>query len=144
MRLHALQAQFGDCLLLEYSEAGEARFILIDGGPKDTYPLVLRDELERLVAPASGLELVILSHVDNDHAIGLIEMLSELRAERETAGGPEPLPVKKLWHNAFSQEIGDDVANRPRHVSARRPRHGNELPGTRSRGVNKRPRCCPL
>ena len=33
LNLHVVQALYGDCLLLEYGEAEQPHFLLIDGGP---------------------------------------------------------------------------------------------------------------
>lgn len=103
-KLHAVQAAFGDCLLLEYGDAAQPRFVLIDGGPARTYQTHLKPAVQRLVTNRGQIELAVLSHVDNDHVIGLLDLFGELQARAEA--GLKHLGVKALWHNAFSQTIG--------------------------------------
>ncbi len=115
MKLHAIQAHEGDCLLLEHEQAGKTRFLLIDGGPADTYDPHLGRALEKLVAPAGGvLDLVVVSHVDGDHVTGLLELLVERRSAKEEG---VPFVVGKigdLWHNAFDEVVspGTDIVPR--------------------------------
>lgn len=98
-RLHVIQAEFGDCLLLEYG-TNTSRFILIDGGPAQTFQLHLRPMLDQIVQSGAALDLVVLSHVDTDHIIGLLDYFAELRV----AGIHLPTPPG-LWHNSFAQTI---------------------------------------
>ena len=110
LRLHVLQARYGDCLLLEFGTPSAPSYILIDGGPPRTYEAHLRGELQRLAARPGGaprLDLVVLSHVDNDHVVGLLDLTSELREQRVN-GQPETVEIGALWHNAFSDTIGRD------------------------------------
>ena len=45
--------------------------ILIDGGPSQTYKRHLNAHFKISVIPNKKLDLVILSHIDNDHVLGL-------------------------------------------------------------------------
>ena len=101
--LHVIQAEFGDCLLLQYGAAGASRFILIDGGPPTVYGNSLRKALQQTVVTQAGkLERVMLSHVDNDHVVGLIDLLTELRLQR-TNNQPELVKIERFWHNSFAR-----------------------------------------
>ncbi|MEO6061134.1 MAG: hypothetical protein ABIQ99_04245 [Thermoflexales bacterium] len=106
-KLHAVQAAFGDCLLLEYGDAAQPRFVLIDGGPARTYQTHLKPAVQRLVTNRGQIELAVLSHVDNDHVIGLLDMFGELRARADD--GRSRLRINALWHNAFSQTVGREL-----------------------------------
>jgi hypothetical protein len=100
-KLHIVQAEFGDSLLLEYGTAAARRFLLIDGGPQTIYDNHLKAVLKDVV-DTGVLDLVVLSHVDTDHIIGLLDYFAELR----TQNGSGSLPaVKGLWHNSFSRTI---------------------------------------
>lgn len=102
LKLHVIQAEFGDCLLLEYGTSVKPRFTLIDGGPATVYDRHLRAVLQAIGGAGAKLDLVVLSHVDNDHIIGLLDYFAELR----TARGAGALPiVRGLWHNSFSRSI---------------------------------------
>lgn len=102
LKLHILQAEFGDCLLLEYGTPSRPRFVLIDGGPPMTYERHLRPILEGVGARGHDIDLVVLSHVDGDHVIGLLDYFADLRAP--SGAGTLP-PVRKLWHNSFGRTI---------------------------------------
>jgi len=113
-KLHAIQAEFGDSLLVEYGTASAPRFILVDGGPPDTFQNHLRSVLQQKVVPSGGqLDRVILSHVDNDHVVGLLDLFAELRAQRE-AGEAELVTIGGLWHNSFRRTVDVDGQLQPR------------------------------
>lgn len=105
-KLHIIQAEYGDCLLLEFGSQNQPKYILIDGGPDGTFEQHLRGHLESTLGTGGVLELVILSHVDNDHVIGLLDMLAELREQRIN-NLPELVTIGALWHNSFSKTIGE-------------------------------------
>ncbi len=112
--LHVIQAEFGDCLLLEYGTAANPHFILIDGGPPTIFADHLRKVLETVVVPQSGkLELVILSHVDNDHIVGLVDLFTELQSQQVNAQ-PALISIDGLWHNSFSKAIDPNGMIQPR------------------------------
>jgi beta-lactamase superfamily II metal-dependent hydrolase len=100
-KVHALQAAYGDCLILEFGTSSNRRFVLIDGGPDGTYTTSLRDRLQQIGAAGDAVERVILSHVDSDHIVGLLALFSELRQQQA------PVGVSALWHNSFAKTIGD-------------------------------------
>lgn len=99
-RLHAINAFFGDALLLEYGTTANPLFLLVDGGPPKTWSLHLEAVLRQVKQRGCDLELVMLSHVDNDHVIGLVDYFAELQAG--TAGLPA---AKALWHNSFNDAL---------------------------------------
>jgi beta-lactamase superfamily II metal-dependent hydrolase len=117
-KLHAVQAQEGDSLLLEYGKASQPRFILVDGGPKDVYRNYLRGVLEGL--PRRELELIILSHVDTDHAVGLVDLLAELFEQQVNEQALLVTP-RALWHNAFSQTVPLEFQQRLANALASAP-----------------------
>ncbi|MEO8424673.1 MAG: hypothetical protein ABI595_12295, partial [Actinomycetota bacterium] len=47
----------------------------------------------------------MLSHVDNDHLIGLLDLFAELRQQR-TDQEAETIPIDALWLNSFDGTIG--------------------------------------
>jgi len=108
-KLHTVQAEEGDSLLLEYGKQSQPRFILIDGGPQGVYQAHLRAVLSQL--SRRELELVILSHVDDDHVMGLVELLAELVQQQVNDSDPIVKP-QALWHNAFSQTLTPQLQQR--------------------------------
>jgi hypothetical protein len=103
--LDVLRAHKGDCLMLHYGPADQPRLMLIDGGPADVYKPELRPRLERVRASRTQLEdadplpidVVMVSHVDDDHIKGIIELTEEQRGKSPDL----PLDVSTLWHNSF-------------------------------------------
>lgn len=84
-RLHVLPAGNGDALIVEYGSVTSVRRVLIDGGVTETGAGVaglLKD---------SEIELVVVTHIDNDHIAGLIDWLNR---------SPEVQP-NDLWFNGF-------------------------------------------
>jgi hypothetical protein len=110
--LEALRAKHGDSLLLHYGEPGETRLVLIDGGPSGVYHRFLRPRLEELRQERGEeslrLEKVVVSHIDDDHIRGLLDLTRELR---NLAGDdlPQPFDLRGLWHNSFDDVVGERV-----------------------------------
>jgi beta-lactamase superfamily II metal-dependent hydrolase len=96
--LRVVQAEFGDCLVLEFGD-NPRRFILIDGGPNLTYDRHLKSVLTGIANGGGQLEVVVLSHVDGDHIEGLIDFFTDLR----DAAGPHYIAVRGLWMNTFTK-----------------------------------------
>jgi len=109
MKLHVVQAEYGDCLILESETGKNSTTVLIDGGPYQTFEKHLKPTLQRLPVN-SKLDLVVLSHIDNDHIIGLVDLLEEIRDQREN-GTKELVKISKLWHNSFNDlfQIDEDA-----------------------------------
>ena len=74
MKLTIFQSDKGDCLLLE-AKSGE--LILCDGGMGPSMRDHVRDELAKLRDAKKELELVYVSHVDNDHISGVLQLLQD-------------------------------------------------------------------
>ncbi len=101
LRLEMLPAACGDCLWLEYGDgkgdAAQLRVVIVDGGLRDTAQ-VLRKRIDAARrarnAAVLDVELLVVTHIDNDHILGVIELL------RETGAG---LRVKDIWFNGKPQ-----------------------------------------
>lgn len=105
-KLHAVQAQFGDSLILEFGTDAKRRFILVDGGPPDTFDHDLDAALQSIVQ-SGKLDMVILSHIDNDHIVGLLDLLAALEHDKVN-GQPPRIAVAGLWHNSFQKSLDPD------------------------------------
>src|SRR6266542_5345747 len=106
LRLHAVQAAFGDCLMVEAGSGRSTRYILIDGGPSGTYTAHLRPLLARIGKDGRPIDLMVLSHIDNDHVTGLLDLVGEMRNGTTVATKPGLPKITRLWHNSFAQAIG--------------------------------------
>ena len=105
-KLHAVQAQFGDSLILEFGTDAKRRYILVDGGPPNNFNDDLDSALQSIVQ-SGKLDAVILSHIDNDHIVGLLDLLAAL--EKDKADGEPPrIAIGGLWHNSFQKSIDPD------------------------------------
>ena len=114
--LEALQAHEGDSLLLHYGDLNDPKLIVIDGGPKDIFKLFLEPRLNAIRVKRGGgvlsIRMVMVSHIDNDHVVGVRDMMKKLRDMKE---GSQALPydVLTLWHNSFDDittNVGASVA----------------------------------
>jgi hypothetical protein len=117
-KLHAVQAQFGDSLILEYGTDANRRYVLVDGGPPDTFANSLDAALQAIVT-SGKLDLVVLSHIDNDHVVGLLDLLAALE-EDEANGQPPRVKIAGLWHNSFKKAVdpSGDIVQRIQAVMA--------------------------
>src|SRR5262249_54681522 len=108
--LEALNALYGDCLLLRYpGPDAKERLWIIDGGPEgetvDGKPLaVWRDVLLPRLKEINGavpipVALGMVSHIDDDHINGIQKLTSGLVA----ASPAKPAAVKfaRFWFNSF-------------------------------------------
>ena len=107
LKLFVVQAEYGDCLILESSDGNNSNFILVDGGPSQTYKRHLNTAL-KIIVTNKMLDLVILSHIDNDHVLGLLELLETILKEKE-GNAEELIKIEGLWHNSFSDMLGTRV-----------------------------------
>lgn len=99
IKLHIVQAEFGDCFILESKSGNDSTTLLIDGGPYQTFKNHLKPTLQKL--PLNGkIDLMILSHIDNDHIIGLLDLLNEIKNQRAN-GIKELVKITSMWHNSF-------------------------------------------
>jgi hypothetical protein len=105
-KIHAVQARFGDSFILEYGTQAKRRFILIDGGPPDTYENDLKAAIDKIVT-TRDLDLVVLSHIDADHVVGLLDFFASIESEVVSGAAPS-VRVAGLWHNSFQKTIDTD------------------------------------
>jgi beta-lactamase superfamily II metal-dependent hydrolase len=110
--LDVRRARKGDCLLLHYGTKKDPKLALIDGGPTNVYRPHLKPRLEEIrtargVAANKPLivDLLMVSHVDDDHIQGILELMGELKtAQMERR--PQLVKALSVWHNSFENIIG--------------------------------------
>jgi hypothetical protein len=114
--LEALQAAHGDSLILHYGAKNDPRFIVIDGGPGGVFRSSLSPRLEQIRANRGGgtleLRMLMVSHIDDDHITGVLELTTMLRELMED-GRQLPYDILTLWHNSF-----DDIAGKVAEATA--------------------------
>ena len=75
-RIHALHADHGDCLWIEYGGADAPYRILVDCGTTGTYPR-LKKALDLVKGKPGHNELLVITHVDSDHIAGALPLLTD-------------------------------------------------------------------
>jgi len=99
MKVKFLEARNGDSILISFSDSdGASRNVLIDGGPPSTYQYknkkgkyesgALKQELDHI----DSIDLLILTHVDDDHIGGILQWFSKDPDAKNK--------VKKVWFNS--------------------------------------------
>jgi beta-lactamase superfamily II metal-dependent hydrolase len=95
LKLQLLPAICGDCIWLEYGIP--PRVVIIDGGLRETAKTLG----SRIVAACRErgtdtleVELLVVTHIDNDHILGIIELLKS---------PPAAMRVKDVWFNGRPQ-----------------------------------------
>jgi hypothetical protein len=118
----ALKAHKGDSLLLHFGTAANPLLAVIDGGPSKTYGPALRPRLlaikgQRGLDESTPLpiDLLMISHIDDDHIKGVIELTAELKRALED-NSVAPWQVRSVWHNSFDdlldttpEELNDSI-----------------------------------
>lgn len=115
MKLTLFQADRGDCLLIS-NDAGH--HVLVDGGMSDAYSAHVAPALHALQKAGEVVDLVYVSHIDQDHISGVLQMMDDMMAWRvhdfQTKHGnpshpepdaPRPPKVKAIWHNSFHEQL---------------------------------------
>ena len=95
--IEMLQANYGDAIWLEYGPEDAPNVVLIDCGFKSTY----REIIKRIEDRNLTLELLILTHVDEDHIKGAIPLLQDARL------GPDR--VRDIWFNGYDHMVAADA-----------------------------------
>lgn len=117
--LDVIRARKGDCLIMHYGSKDDPHMVMIDGGPSGVYTPHLRPRIERIRGDRGlgdndslPVDAVMVSHVDDDHIRGIIDLTGELR-ESMDAQQPQLLQIFGLWHNSFENLIN----NTPRELT---------------------------
>jgi beta-lactamase superfamily II metal-dependent hydrolase len=116
VKLTVFQSDKGDCLLLTASDGTR---LLADGGMRDSYAEHVAPALGALRQQDLALDLVYLSHVDQDHIAGILQLMDDEVAWRvhdfqlgtgntthREPHAPRPPKVAQIWHNAFHDQVG--------------------------------------
>ena len=121
MRITAFEGGKGDCILLQ---SNQGKNILIDGGHVDphfhrvfSYKFNVAPTLGQLREAGEILDLVCVSHIDQDHIGGIVSMLDDEFAWRvfdhqsgqglevDEPESPRPPEITGIWHNSFHELI---------------------------------------
>lgn len=86
-RIVALPASDGDCLIVEWGDAGDLRRMVVDGGRGAK---ALTGWLKRLPVARRTIDLLVVTHLDADHIAGVLGLLN---------APPDGLTVGEVWFN---------------------------------------------
>jgi hypothetical protein len=134
LTLEALEARHGDALLLHYGRADRPGLIVVDGGPAGVFRSVLAPRLAALAAERAGplpVRLMMVSHIDDDHIRGLLDLTDDLVDARKDRRPPRvDVRVQTLWHNSFEDLVGTEAETLavPLAAAARAAAAGDPLP----------------
>jgi beta-lactamase superfamily II metal-dependent hydrolase len=119
MKLTVFQSGKGDCLLLT---SADGRRILVDGGVGAAYSEHVAPALGKLRASNESLDVVYLSHIDDDHIGGILQLMNDEidwrvhdfqvkngNTNHKPPQAPRPPRVKAIWHNAFHELLKDNT-----------------------------------
>jgi metal-dependent hydrolase (beta-lactamase superfamily II) len=85
------KAENGDSFLLKFDNGQN---ILIDMGTHITYKSEIKDELLKLNNVNHKIDLLVVSHIDNDHIGGVIEFIKDNKKH-------QIIKVDEVWHNSY-------------------------------------------
>lgn len=121
MKLTIFHAGDGDCLLLSSAD-DPPRHVLVDGGRKGSYDDHARGFLGRMASAGETLDLVCVSHIDDDHISGILrlvedevewrafEFLQTIADDPASPDVPRPPSIGEVWHNGLFHLVGDELA----------------------------------
>jgi len=90
MILHMLPVQNGDCFIVEFDDENNRKCrIVVDGGPAFTYKQ-LRKFFSDLPDQDRVIDLLIVTHIDEDHIGGIVSLLEDTALN---------VAVKEVWFN---------------------------------------------
>ncbi len=101
MKFKFLEANNGDAILIHFAEGINKRNILIDGGTGNTYSQKLRGkptpkdlckELKTIKDKGEHIDLLVLTHVDDDHIGGILKWFSKDKDALDL--------IKNVWFNS--------------------------------------------
>jgi hypothetical protein len=113
--LEVRRARKGDCLLLHYGSKGDPGLVMIDGGPKAVYGPHLRPRLADIRAKRVKdnkplpVDLLLVSHVDDDHIQGILDFTRELRNATQDQQAQPFAQIQGMWHNSFDNIIAHNT-----------------------------------
>lgn len=106
LRVEMIPAGNGDSLWVEYGSPTDAHRILIDAGHSGTYPH-LRDRILALPEAERVFELLIVTHIDNDHIEGVLPLLQDDELQ---------CTFKEVWYNGWQHLCPPPEAATPEDV----------------------------
>jgi beta-lactamase superfamily II metal-dependent hydrolase len=121
VKLRVFHASDGDCLLVS-SRNSPPRHLLVDGGRATSYEQHVRGVIGALREAGETLNIVCVSHIDDDHISGILRLVEdevewrqfEFRQAQDASARPprimRPPKIGQVWHNGLFRLVGDELA----------------------------------
>ena len=118
MDLTVYQSDKGDCMLISDNQT----HLFVDGGMTSSYKGHVAKAMGSIGNAGQELDLVCVSHIDQDHILGILQMLNDemdwrvydyqrsrnnRRARKPSR--TRPPKIKEIWHNAFHEQISENT-----------------------------------
>ena len=114
----AVDAAQGDSLIIQFRHKDQDVLWVIDGGPSGTYARSLskrldaiRDDRDLSDEDPLSIDLLVVSHIDSDHIVGVNDLVDTVVDATKVEGTPIPYKVARAWHNSFDLVEEDDEAS---------------------------------
>jgi hypothetical protein len=119
VKLTIFHSSKGDCLLLT---SADKKSILCDGGMQGSFKDAVAPVLSKSLPKGGRLDVVYVSHIDEDHVGGVIQLLDDtldwkvfqLHQDHGDTGfkppkSPKPPAIGEIWHNSFHGLVRDNA-----------------------------------
>lgn len=115
LNIKVLPANCGDCIIISFDDGDKIKNILIDGGVGSTYNDTLKDEIINIKKLKQKIDLLIVTHTDNDHINGIIKFI-----EDDTLNDC----IEEVWFNSWTNFAGKEVklSHQGKEISAKSAR----------------------
>lgn len=101
-RITMLDCAEGDCFFLEFYFDSMKYTILMDTGPGVCWTTSLKPFLDQLIAKKEKINVLVITHIDNDHIGGAIRLFQS----EEYSG-----LVEEVWFNGLKQVLNTDAVS---------------------------------
>lgn len=107
VEIELFPANAGDCILITF-QAIDYR-ILIDGGFKETFENSLFSSLKKLENQGKKIDLMVVTHIDNDHIMGIITLLQAIEKRKLQ------IEIGEIWFNGYGHLFTGQKKQIPRN-----------------------------
>lgn len=93
MKVRFYKARFGDAI---HIITNNGKNIFVDMGFSDTYENILKTQIHKINSENQSIDLLLISHIDNDHISGAIKFLNDI--DKNVF---DKRIIKEIWHNSY-------------------------------------------
>lgn len=102
LKIKLIPAEHGDCIWIRIADDNIFN-ILIDGGTRKTYLDYIKKEIAQMENTKEKIDLIICTHMDNDHIGGLVQTVSNIQSQK----------IGSIWYNGFLQVVNSSYYTKP-------------------------------